>query len=88
MVSAEMLNSKLLSKQAAGIKHLYFTLCDGNHQWPARPVHLWVSFFSEGALSAGVEVQSVNGMPMPQKDTMDNFAYTCVLCTLSALAEL
>ncbi len=35
MVSAEMLNCKLLSTQAAGIKHLYFTWCDGNHQWPA-----------------------------------------------------
>ncbi len=35
MVSAEMLNCKLLSTQAAGIKHLYFKWCDRNHQWPA-----------------------------------------------------
>jgi hypothetical protein len=34
MVSAEMLICKLLSTQAAGIKHLYFTLCGINHQWP------------------------------------------------------
>jgi hypothetical protein len=33
-VSAEMLNSKLLSTQAAGLKDLYFTLCDGNTQGP------------------------------------------------------
>ncbi len=31
LVWAEMLNCKLLSPQAAGIKHLYFTWCDGNH---------------------------------------------------------
>jgi hypothetical protein len=36
MVSAEMVNRKLLSTQAAGIKHLYFTLySDGNQQRPA-----------------------------------------------------
>ncbi len=29
MVSEEMLNCKLLSTQVAGIKYLYFTLCDG-----------------------------------------------------------
>jgi hypothetical protein len=35
MVSAVMLNYKLLSTQAAVIKHLNITLCDGNHQWLA-----------------------------------------------------
>jgi hypothetical protein len=35
MVSEEMLNFKLLSTQAAGIKYLYFTWCDWNHQRPA-----------------------------------------------------
>jgi hypothetical protein len=32
MVSTEMLNCKLLSTQAADIKHVYFTRCDRNHQ--------------------------------------------------------
>jgi hypothetical protein len=36
MVSAEMPNCKLLSTHAAGIKHFYFTLCDGNHQWQPK----------------------------------------------------
>ncbi len=36
MVSAEMLNCKLLSTQAAGIKYLYFTWCDGNYPWPTN----------------------------------------------------
>ncbi len=31
MVSAEMLNCKLLSTRAAGMKALYFTWCGGNH---------------------------------------------------------
>jgi hypothetical protein len=35
MVSAEVLNCKLLSIPAAGIKHFYFTCCDGNPNWPA-----------------------------------------------------
>jgi len=35
MVLAEMLNCKLLSAQAADIKHSYFTWCDGNYEWPA-----------------------------------------------------
>jgi hypothetical protein len=34
MVSAEMLNCKLLLARAAGMKDVYFTLCDVNHQWP------------------------------------------------------
>ncbi len=32
---AVMLSFKLLTTQAAGIKLLYFTWCDVNHQWPA-----------------------------------------------------
>jgi hypothetical protein len=35
MVSAEMLNWKLLSTHAAGTKHLNFSWYDGNHQCPA-----------------------------------------------------
>ncbi len=34
---AGMLNWKLMSTQAAGIKHLFFTWCNGNHQWAAMP---------------------------------------------------
>ncbi len=44
-----MLNCKLLSKQAAGIKHLYFSLGDGNHHWPAMAELIKNSVFWKGA---------------------------------------
>jgi hypothetical protein len=57
MVSAEMLNCKLLSKQAAGIKHLYFSLGDGNHHWPAMQQN------SEKTLFSGKELLNATKSP-------------------------
>jgi hypothetical protein len=36
-VKAKLLCCKLPSTLAAVVKHFYFTLCDGNHQWQAIP---------------------------------------------------
>jgi hypothetical protein len=52
MVSAEMIKCKLLSAQSAGIKDLYFTWCDGNHQWPCHGRTLARTLCSEEELNA------------------------------------